>query len=135
MSHKSKGINAERDLIHRFWNIGSWMAVRIAGSGSMRYPSADIIASNKHRRLAIECKSTKKNRKYFSKDDINQLKEFAERFGAEPWIAVKFKRKGWFFILIEDLNKSGKNFYISDEIASKKGYSIKDLTKNYEILR
>ena len=53
MSRKSKGINAERDLIHKFWGTGKWSAVRIAGSGSMKYPSADILATNKLRTLAI----------------------------------------------------------------------------------
>jgi len=129
MSRKSKGINAERDLIHKFWGIESWVAVRIAGSGSMKYPSADLIVGNKDRKLAIECKTTKKNKKYFSKEEINQLKEFAERFGAEPWIAVKFDKKDWFFVLIEDLNETKKNFYISDEAAPKKGHTIEELTQ------
>ena len=60
MSRKSKGINAERDLIHKFWNVEGWSAVRVAGSGSMKYPSADVLATNKLRRLAIECKTSKK---------------------------------------------------------------------------
>ena len=46
MSLKSKGINAERELIHKFWGVG-WGAVRVAGSGSMRYPSSDILAANR----------------------------------------------------------------------------------------
>ena len=32
MSRKGKGINAERDLIHKFWG-NSWAAVRVAGLG------------------------------------------------------------------------------------------------------
>ena len=67
MSLKSKGINGERELIHKFWNTNSWAAVRVAGSGSMKYPSADILASNKLRKLAIECKVIKEHKKYFEK--------------------------------------------------------------------
>ena len=90
MYRKSKGINAERDLLHKFWSVSSWCAVRVAGSGSMRYPSADILASNKLRKLAIECKTSAEKSKYLPKEDIDQLKKFAGIFGAEPWVAVRF---------------------------------------------
>lgn len=46
MSHKSKGINAEREIIHLFWSMPGWTACRVAGSGSMKYPSPDVIAGN-----------------------------------------------------------------------------------------
>lgn len=129
MSKKSKGINAERELVHAFWNKG-FACVRIAGSGSSKYPSADLVVGNKYKKFVIECKSTKKNKKYFSKEEINQFKEFANKFGAKPLIAIKFKKKGWFFVLIEDLEESGKNLCISDGRASNIGRHIEDLTKN-----
>ena len=97
MSRKSKGINAERDLIHKFWAASEWSGVRIAGSGSMKYPSADILASNKLRKLAIECKTSVDDSKYLPKEDIEQLKKFADIFGAEPWVAIKFKGYGLSF--------------------------------------
>ena len=55
---KKKGTDAERDLIHIFWKNG-WAAVRIAGSGSMKYPSPDILAGKNGTLYAIECKTTK----------------------------------------------------------------------------
>ena len=67
MSFKSKGINGERELVHMFWNRG-WACLRIAGSGSSKYPSPDILAGNKLRKLAIECKITKDQKKYFKKN-------------------------------------------------------------------
>jgi len=75
MSRKSKGISAERDLLHKFWAAG-WACLRAAGSGSMKYPCVDLIAGNKLRKLAIECKTSKNTIKYFSKEDIDQLKAF-----------------------------------------------------------
>ena len=51
MSTKSKGTNAERELIHAFWGKG-YAAIRSAGSGSMKYPSPDIIAAKKGKRFA-----------------------------------------------------------------------------------
>ncbi|MBW2984929.1 Holliday junction resolvase [Candidatus Woesearchaeota archaeon] len=129
MSRKSKGINAERDLIHKFWSIDGWSAVRIAGSGSMKYPSADILATNKLRKLAIECKTSKEANKYLTKDEIEQLKEFAKIFGAEPWVGVKFNREEWFFLNVEDLKHTGNNFLVSIDIARNKGLLFEELIK------
>ena len=127
MSHKSKGINAERDLLHRFWNVGSWSAVRVAGSGSMRYPSADILASNKLRKLAIECKTSIKESKYLPKEDIQQLKNFADVFGAEPWIAIKFKSSNWYFVSLEDIEETKKSFIIDNDIVKNKGLLFEEI--------
>lgn len=128
MSRKGKGINAERDLIHKFWN-NKWCAVRIAGSGSMRYPSADVLATNKLRKLAIECKTAKKPWKYIEKEDINQLKEFADLFNAEPYIAIKFNKKEWLFLTLEDLEETNKNFMINIKKAEIKGILFEELIK------
>ncbi len=127
MSHKSKGINAERELIHKFWALKSWCAVRIAGSGSMRYPSADILATNKLRRLAIECKTTKDSSKYIEKEDIAQLKEFSDLFNAEPYIAIKFHKKDWLFLTLEDLEETNKTFMIDTKKAEIKGILFEEL--------
>jgi Holliday junction resolvase len=129
MSRKSKGINAERDLIHKFWATGSWSAVRVAGSGSMKYPSADILASNKARKLAIECKTAKEPVKYIPKEDVNQLKAFAGMFGAEPWFAFRFNGEEWFFLTEEDLIEKGASFFIDIENARKKGSLFEELIK------
>ena len=126
MSTKSKGINAERELIHMFWSA-RWTACRIAGSGSSHYPSPDIIAANMARKLAIEAKITKEQKKYFTEEEIAQLKEFSDLFGAEPWIAVKFKQCDWIFVKIENLEKTGKNFAISAELAEKQGLLFNEL--------
>lgn len=128
MSRKSKGINAERDLIHKFWS-NKWASCRIAGSGSMRYPSADILATNKIRHLAIECKTIKNHCKYMEKEEIEQLKEFAELFNAEPYIAIKFNRQEWLFITLEDLEETNKNFMINIKKAEIKGILFEELIK------
>ena len=128
MSRKSKGINAERDLIHKFWG-NKWAALRVAGSGSMKYPSADILATNKLRRLAIECKTSADTNKYLSQEDLDQLKEFSYLFNAEPWIAVKFDRHDWLFLSMDDLKKTENNFLVSLDIAEKKGLLFEEVIK------
>ena len=77
MSKKSKGINAERELTHQFWKQG-WACVRVSGSGSMQLPLPDLLVGNSVRRLAIECKTTKKPTKYFTDEELENLKKTAQ---------------------------------------------------------
>jgi Holliday junction resolvase len=126
MSLKSKGINAERELVHMFWSE-NWACLRIAGSGSSRYPCPDILVGNKLRRLAIECKVTKEKKKYFEKKEINALRTFAGIFGSEPWVAVKFKGCEWYFTSLDDLSETEKCFVISLEEIRTKGLLFEEL--------
>lgn len=126
MSTKSKGSNAERELIHKFWSVG-FAAIRSAGSGSMKYPSPDILVAKDNRILAIECKVTKDSSKYFEKREIDELCEFARIFGAEPQVAVKFKGHDWLFLLPSQLEEKGKSFMINTTLAKKRGVPFEGL--------
>ena len=126
MSLKSKGINAERELVHMFWGRG-WACLRIAGSGSNKYPSPDILTGNNIRRLAIECKVTKEDKKYFDKPSIEALQTFASVFGAEPWVAVRFKGYEWYFVSLEDLRETNNGYMVGVEIAKSKGLLFEEL--------
>ena len=126
MSLKSKGINAERELVHMFWSK-NWACIRIAGSGSSKYPSPDVLVSNKLRRLAIECKATKEQKKYFEKREIDALKKFAVIFGAEPWVAVKFKDHEWYFIALDDLKETNKCYVVDTDLAKIKGLLFEEI--------
>lgn len=126
MSRKSRGINAERDLIHKFWGQG-WAALRAAGSGSSQFPAPDVVASNNVRKLAIECKLTIEKKKYFTKKEINELKYFCEKFGAESWIAIKFFHKPWYFLSLEDLEETNSSWAVSVELAELKGLTFEEI--------
>ena len=126
MSRKSKGIGAERELIHMFWQT-NWSSHRIAGSGSSKYPSPDIIAGNNQRILAIECKTLKEGKKYFNQKEIKELNEFSQKFGAEPWLAMRFNRQPWFFLKPEDLEITGNCFAISQNLIKEKGITFQEL--------
>ena len=128
MSTKAKGSNAERDIIHKLWAEG-FAAIRSAGSGSMRYPSPDILASKNGRILAIECKITKNNSKYFEKQEIEDLKVFSEIFNAEATIAVKFKGHDWHFLSIDDLKETDRLFVVDIGIAKQKGRVFEEFVR------
>ena len=123
---KVKGSNAERELIKKFWANG-WAAIRSAGSGSMHFPSPDLLVGNKLRKLAIEVKAISDKRKYFTEEDIKQLVNFSDYFGAEPWIAIKFINIGWFFLNPEDITKTKENYVVSIDDAERKGLSFEEL--------
>lgn len=126
---KSKGSNAERQLLHMFWDTGLWGAIRTPGSGSIPLPSPDILASNTKRYLAIECKAVREPRKYFPNEEIDQLVLFAKKFGSEPWIAVRFDREGWFFIRPSEMLRSNGNkfYYVTLDHARSKALSFEKL--------
>lgn len=126
MSLKSKGIAAERDLVHRLQDAG-FAAIRVAGSGSTQTPSTDILAGNGMRILSIECKTVKGDSRYISKEAIADFLAFSRQFGAEPWIAVRFFRSAWRFLLIEDIPVTDKNVSINKELAETKGLLLEEL--------
>ena len=132
MSRKSKGISYERELIHMFWATKEWAAIRVAGSGSMQYPSADILAGNALRKLAIECKSVKNDSVYIPKEDIDQLKEFAKLYGAEPWIAVRFAKTAWHFISMDNLELTERCAVITTENIKTKGLLFNEILGKFE---
>tara|TARA_Y100000310_G_C20678637_1_gene814546 strand:+ start:2407 stop:2868 length:462 start_codon:yes stop_codon:yes gene_type:complete len=123
---KAKGINAERELVHIFHKLG-WSAVRIAGSGSSRYPCPDVLAGNGFRRIAIEAKLTSSKRKYFIPEDLDQLYAFSRTFGCEAWIAIKFPDTAWAFFNPEDLEETPTGFVASVELVELKGLSMEEL--------
>ena len=129
MNCKAKGSNGERELI-KFFNENGWSAIRSAGSGSSKYPSPDILAGNASRRVAIECKVTKDQKKYFSEEEINQLKTFSVCFGAESWVGVKFPSEPWYFLMLEDLEKTGTMWAASLQSAKIKGLKPEELLNN-----
>ena len=132
MNLKAKGTKAERELLHIFWEAG-WACTRTAGSGSVSRPAPDLLAGGSGRVLALECKAFAGSNKYFDREEIDQLKTFSEMFGAEPWIAMKFNRKPWYFLKIEDLKNSGKSWAVTLNLCEEKGSLFKELVGDRKI--
>ena len=120
---KKRGIAAERELLHMLWQKGFAVA-RVAGSGSVPEPSCDLLAGNGQAKYAIECKMSGNGRKYITKEQIDDFLTFSTRFGLEPILAVKFLRKGWFFLQPESLDKTPKGYSISLDTAMERGVKL-----------
>jgi holliday junction resolvase Hjr len=132
---KQKGTRAERELFHLFWQ-NNFAAIRAAGSGSTTMPSPDILAGNRDKLLAIECKSIKNDKHYFPKKEIEELTKFSHRLNAEPIIGMRFDNHGWFFLNVKNLktNKNG-NYSISLKLSKKEGHNFQELIGKYKQLK
>jgi len=126
MNRKAKGTSAERELVHRFWKSG-WAAVRTPASGAGSFPTPDIIAGTALRKVALECKATGEKSKYLSEADLLGLREFASRFGAEPWVAVRFDKSGWFFVALDGLQRTKSGFKVGLEEVRLMGLSFEEM--------
>ena len=126
MNLKRKGTNAERELVHLFWKVG-WAAIRVAGSGSIKYPAPDLIAGNGIRRVVVECKSPGGDSVYLTTKEVLELKQFGDKIGAECWIGVRFNAK-WVFLGMEELEPTPTAYVVSVKKAQLRGVSFEELT-------
>jgi Holliday junction resolvase len=126
MNRKSKGSNAERELLHYFWNNG-WACMRAAGSGSIQWPEPDLIAGKDQKRFAIECKTSGDEAKYIEKKQVLDLIEFSKIMNVEPLLAIKFNNKKWKFFRPEEMNQTEKSFMISKEEIELKGRTFEEI--------
>lgn len=106
-----KGSAEERDLVHKLWDK-NFAAMRApASGGATKKPLPDVIAGNGDKYLAIEVKTTTKDKIYVDFPQIDALKEFAQIFGAEPYLAIKFKYTKWLFLKPEIMERTKNNNY------------------------
>lgn len=128
MANKKRGSDAERELLHLLSQKGFAVA-RVAGSGMIEETNCDLFAGNGKKKCVIEVKICSSNKKYFNAEQIKGLIEFAKQFGLKPFVAIKFLRKGWWFIEPERLEKTEKALMISLEEIKTKGKSFEEFVK------
>ncbi len=121
MSNKAKGSRVERELVEIFTE-NNWRAVRVAGSGVKDESPCDIITAKIGKRgYVVEAKSSKKNRIYIKKEQIEDFVKFSLMTGLSAVIAVRFNYEGWLFITPSQLDDTGKYWVISLEKAKSEG--------------
>lgn len=126
--NKKRGADAERELLHLLSSRGFAVA-RVAGSGMIEETWCDLFAGNGKKKYAIEVKLSSNHKKYLDKEQISGLVKFAEKFGLTPLIAIKFLRRGWWFVEPEKLENTEKALAISFEDLQKKGKSFEEFVK------
>ena len=131
-----KGSDRERELM-KLLETEDYAVVRSAGSGTggLKYngeqrEQPDVIAGNGNRLLAMESKSCGGKVLYIKKDNWEDLTIFAEQFGAEPYIAVRFDAKDFFFFKREDFHETSKSLRIKKEKLEEKGMKLDEIINN-----
>ena len=123
-----KGSAEERDLVHKLWDR-DFAAMRApASGGATKKPLPDVIAGNGKIYLAIEVKTTTKDKIYVDHPQIDALIEFSEIFGADPYLGVKFKYTKWFFLSPDLIEKTRNgNYKVEKDYALEKGLEIDEI--------
>jgi len=110
-----RGIREERELVKRFSAMG-FAVMRAPSSGSStKIDRPDLLVGRKGLHIALEVKTTLRKTLYVEAESVDQLKRFAEMFGAEAYLAVKFKRRrcGWLLLEPGSLDQTGKGYKVS----------------------
>jgi Holliday junction resolvase len=124
-----KGSAEERDLVHKLWDK-NFAAMRApASGGATKRPLPDVLAGNGKIYLAIEVKTTSKEKIYIDSPQIDGLCEFCDLFGAEPYLGVKFKFTKWLFLPPDKIDRTRSNNYrVDKEVALEKGLELDEIT-------
>jgi Holliday junction resolvase len=83
-----------------------------------------LIAIRKGRVIAIECKS-REGAFTVERDQLEQLQDWQQRAGAEPWLGWKISRKGWKFLTLADLLANSGN--VGKRYLEEKGITLDQL--------
>ncbi|MEM0246343.1 MAG: Holliday junction resolvase Hjc [Desulfurococcaceae archaeon] len=129
-SKRSRGFAHERDLLKKLWNHGlAVMRAPASGSKAKRVLYPDVVAIYKGKVIVAEVKTTRKTRTvYIESRQIEKLLDFANRAGAEAYIALKVVGTGeWFFIPVSKLERMESGRYKLGKDAINEGVRLEAL--------
>lgn len=126
-----KGSAEERDLVHKLWEK-NFAAMRApASGGATKKPLPDVLAGNGKIYLAIEVKTTTKDKIYIDYPQIDALIEFSDIFGATPYLGIKFKYTKWLFLTPEIMEKTKNgNYKVEKDYSLEKGLELDEIVGN-----
>lgn len=103
-----------------------------ASGAKTRLDRPDIVAGRKGFHISIEVKTTNRKTLYINRESIEQLLRFAERFGAKPLLAVKFKRqrRGWLIFEPSQLERTSKGYKLPMKTATNRGATLEALVSS-----
>lgn len=101
---KKRGIEEEREFANLSCNSFTHCE-RVAGSGSRLNAVCDAVLFGRDYTALFEIKTIRDSVFYVRKDVREQLMKLYDlccKFGKVPVLAVKFKYKGWYFMIISE---------------------------------
>ncbi len=129
MSSNSKGSRRERELVNLLDEAGFAVMKAPASGSATERDLPDVLAGNGERFYAIEAKASSGKPIYLDEEEVKSLKYFAENFGAEAWIAVRFDREDWYFFRPSELYRTDSgNYRVKKETAIEDGVDFEEYT-------
>lgn len=132
----NKGSRRERELVNNLDESGFAVMKAPASGSATERELPDVLAGNRKRFYAIEAKSSSGDPIYINEDEIKALTFFAENFGAEPWVGVRFDREDWYFFEPENMYRTkGGNYRVKKETAIEDGIDYEQFVGNSDKVR
>lgn len=127
MSANRKGDRRERELVNRLDESG-FAVMRAPASGSATDRELpDVLAGDGERFYAIEAKASSGRPIYLTGEEVEALIYFAQNFGANARIGVRFDREDWYFFHPGDLHVTdGGNYRVKKETALADGVDFEE---------
>ncbi len=125
MTRYEKGARGERELLNEFY-VRKYSVMRSAGSG-VNSVSPDIIALKGGKGFAFECKAWDNTSLSIEPDKYEVLMEWEKNTGMETFIAWRMNGKGWFFMRLNELKKTEKNYTVTRNTAMQISRTLKEI--------
>jgi Holliday junction resolvase len=128
-----KGDRRERELVNKLDEEG-FAVMRAPASGSATERDLpDVLAGDGGDFFAIEAKSSSGDPVYIDEEEVTSLRFFAENFGAEARIGVRFDHEDWYFFKPGEVYRTdGGNYRIKRETAVADGVDFEEFTGGTE---
>jgi len=125
----AKGDRRERELVNALDERG-FAVMRAPASGSATDRDLpDVLAGDGETFYAIEAKSSAGAPIYLDGAEVESLVYFAQNFGANPRVGVRFDQEDWYFFHPSELYVTdGGNYRVKKETALASGEDLPSLT-------
>jgi Holliday junction resolvase len=90
--------------------------MRSAGSG-VNSISPDLVAIKNGKGLAFECKAWEKSSLSIEPEKFESLCEWERNTGMQTFIAWRMNGESWFFIRLDEMKKTEKNYTVGKKLA------------------
>lgn len=136
----NKGTRSERELVNLLHETAHAVMRAPASGGGTKRELPDVLTGDGESFYAIEAKASGKDKIYIDSEEVEDLKYFADGFGAEAKIGVRFDVEhgdpaygndddpGWYFFDLDELHETrGGNYRIKKERAIAEGERFNSL--------
>ncbi|MGC8547706.1 MAG: Holliday junction resolvase Hjc [Candidatus Micrarchaeia archaeon] len=130
MSNYTKGARTERELLSILTQQG-YSVIRSAGSG-VNAISPDLVAIKKGRLISIECKAWNKSSLTLDNDQYEKLKQWESNTQFPTFVAWRMNGKGWFFVRLEEFEKSQVAYNITRSKVIKTARTLEQVLADAE---